>query len=59
MTEKLKTIYFIWHRPRIINRLTLHDKTLEEALTIAKSMGFVARKWYLPRTWNNFYRIEK
>ena len=59
MTEKLKTIYFTWHKPNIVAQLTLHDKTLEEALTAAKGMGFVERKWYIPRTWNNFYRIEK
>jgi hypothetical protein len=58
MTEKLKTIYFIWHKSNTISRLTLHNKTWEEALTMAKGMGFVECKGYLPRTWNNFCRIE-
>jgi hypothetical protein len=59
MTEKLETIYFIWHESNTISRLTLHNKTWEEALAMAKGMGFVECRWYLPLTWNNFYRIEK
>jgi hypothetical protein len=44
---------FYWSDKRGYGRLVLEDRTYEEGLKIAKSMGYTERKWYNPSTWDN------
>lgn len=50
-SQKLSSIFFGWDEGR--SKLILHDKTLKDALTIAREFGYTPRIWYKPRTWEN------
>ena len=52
-THQLSTISFWWKNGSEQGECRLHDKTFNEALTIAKKFGFVEPCWYKPGTWNN------
>lgn len=50
---EISAIYFKWNNNS--NSLTVRNKTLKEAMEIAKSMGFTEKVWYKPSTWENVY----
>lgn len=47
----ISAIYFKWNKCR--HNLTVRNKTLKEAIEIAKSMGYTEEVWYRPSTWGN------
>ena len=49
------TIHFFWGDSISQTTLTLHDRTLAEALAIAREFGFREWCWYRPSTWRNHY----
>jgi len=53
----LSTICFRWDDGMWKSECKLHDKTLNEALTIAKEFGFSEQKWYKPSTWGNSFTV--
>jgi hypothetical protein len=48
----------VWSETGSTTHLDLHDKTLKEAMEIAKHMGFTPRTWYRPSTWSNHYTFR-
>ena len=52
-THTLINITFWWKDREGSSECRLHDKTFNEALEIAKKVGFVEPRWYKPWTWGN------
>lgn len=48
-------ITFYWKDKTGVSKLDLHDKTIEEALNVARYMGYRDRCWYRPSTWGNHF----
>jgi hypothetical protein len=46
---------FIWKDDGSSNKLELHNRTLNEALEIARDMGWRDHVWWNPKTWSNVY----
>ena len=49
----LEMIAFSWSDKHSKTVLTLHDKTYDQALKMAKEQGYTEWKWYKPWTWDN------
>lgn len=52
-TQVLMTVSFWWKTRSGEGEIRLHDRTFNEALVIAKEMGFVEPRWFKPWTWAN------
>ncbi len=48
-------IHFYWGDNTSQTTLTLHDRTLADAIAIAKEFGFREWCWYRLSTWRNHY----
>jgi hypothetical protein len=59
MTNELKgDFHFVWGDQTCLTQLDLRDKTLKEAMDIAKHMGFTPWTWYNPLTWSHSYTFR-
>jgi hypothetical protein len=45
----------MWKDDGSSNKLELHNRTLNEALEIARDMGWRDHVWWNPKTWSNVY----
>ena len=52
-THQLMTINFWWRDKGADSECTLHNKTYNQGLAIAKEFGYKEPKWYKPWTWGN------
>ncbi len=48
-------VIFSWYDGGGSSKLSLHDRTLEEAMEVAKSFGYKESRWYKPSTWSNHF----
>lgn len=51
--HKLDTITFYWKEKNGYGECRLHDRTYNEAIEVAKKMGYREPVWYNPWTWAN------
>jgi uncharacterized protein YcfL len=54
-TRVLTTVTFYWYDKSGEAECRLHQRTFNEALEVAKSLGFKEPKWYNPWTWRNMF----
>jgi hypothetical protein len=63
MEQVYSTIVFYWSNKGTKSEYIAHNRTLSDALDVAKDFGYKPKTWYDPRTWGNSYttyiRIDK
>lgn len=52
-TNQTMNTTYKFHWDSETSELTLHNRTHEEAIRIAKEFGWTEQCWYKPKTWGN------
>ena len=53
-TKIHQTLVFYWQaKDGNEQECTLYNRTIKDAIPIAKAFGFIEPKWYRPSTWGN------
>ena len=52
--HKYSSIVFVWKGKDSYDQCTLHRRTYDEALHVAKEFGYQEPKWWKPSTWANY-----